>query len=190
MLGLVRYVLGPQARILRVAPHALPQDTLARISRVNNVVHLYVKDRLSPEAERFGLAHELGHHVLGHAREARTRELELEADYFAACLVLPRTALRSARSILGDDLAGLAEVFCTTQTAVALRLGEAGSLPAVIVVAPAIVRVRSLTAFVVPPEDALRKLATARTLHPGLRRTKLTDATRRVALLVDEEQVA
>lgn len=40
---------------------------------------------------RFSLAHELGHHVLGHTKD--TKDNEMEANYFASCLLAPCMAI-------------------------------------------------------------------------------------------------
>lgn len=40
---------------------------------------------------RFSLAHELGHHVLNHSGESKNNEIE--ANYFASCLLAPRMAI-------------------------------------------------------------------------------------------------
>lgn len=196
ILALARHVLGADARIERVPGRALPAGAQATIGRVGNQVRLFVRHGLDGATERFALGHELAHHVLGHPKELRTQALEDDADYVAACLVVPRPALRVARLELGDDLVALADLFQASQTAIALRLGEAGALPAVVVVAPAAVRIRSLSEFAMPPEETLRRFARASALElkrlagPGVRRARLTDDRRRVALLVDEDQVA
>jgi len=195
MLMVARRVLGSDA-VRRVPASALPRGASATLSRLDGQVRIYLRRGLSPIEERFAIAHELGHHILDHHREERSPLLELEADYVAACLVIPHRALRDARRELGDDIAGLAEVFQASQTAVALRLGEAGALPAVIVVSPQLVRVRSLSEVSLPPESDIRRLATARirdvrrVAGPGVRRARLTDDRQRVALLLDDEAVA
>lgn len=54
---------------------------------------------------RFSLAHELGHHVLGHLNESR--ENEMEANYFASCLLAPRMAIHYCHCLNALDVARL-----------------------------------------------------------------------------------
>lgn len=196
MVVVARHVLGSTDAVQRVPASALPRSATATLSTLAGQVRIYVRRGLTPVEERFAIAHELGHHILDHRREERSPVLELEADYAGACMVIPRRALRDARRELGDDIAGLAEVFQASQTAVALRLGEAGALPAVIVVSPKLVRVRSLCEVSLPSEPDIRRLATGRirdlrrTAGPGIRRARLTDDRQRIALLLDDDAVA
>lgn len=196
MLPVARSVLGSTSPVRRVPQSALPRGAAATLSRLGGQPFIHVRRGLTSIEERFAIAHELGHHILDHYREDRTPLLELEADYVGACLVMPRRAMRDARRALGDDFVGLSEVFMTSQTAVALRLGESGAWPAVVVVSPQLVRVRSLLELSLPPEPAIRRLASARSKDlrrvagPGVKRARLTDGRRRVALLIDNEDVA
>jgi len=88
---------------------------LGRIKFSPPVISIYQSPEISRARERFTLAHELGHLMLGHSKylraeycEARDftidetnilgdlRSLEWQANYFAACLLLPKRALVKA----------------------------------------------------------------------------------------------
>lgn len=112
-------------------------------------------------------------------------EIEAEADYVAACLVVPRRALRSALSQIGPDFEVLAELFRATQTCVALRLGEDGLVSASAVVTPARIYARSQVSFELPAEPALRRIAQGG--MPGIKSVRLTDDQRRITLLAEDE---
>lgn len=75
-----------RAEGLRIVRH----QGLAEPYLSDGVVHLPVNQH--PGAERFGLAHELGHHELRH--KVPESRLELEANAFAAELLVPVADLR------------------------------------------------------------------------------------------------
>ncbi|RDC60700.1 hypothetical protein HME9302_01915 [Alteripontixanthobacter maritimus] len=131
------------AKRLGVELHALPlDDELSgmafregekRVIIVNSTHHIHRR--------RFTAAHELGHHVLNHIsddvhvdtavfhRNARSRtgedEKEVEANAFAAELLMPRSALKVFGNIdVLDDLAiaRLAKEFKVSQSAMAIRI--------------------------------------------------------------------
>ena len=85
---------------------------LGRIKFSPPVISIYQSPEISSARERFTLAHELGHLMLGHSKYLRAeyceaddftidetnilgdlRSLEWQANYFAACVLLPRRAL-------------------------------------------------------------------------------------------------
>ena len=107
---------------------------------------------------------------------------EAAADYLGAALVAPRRAFASALRALGDDLAELAAVFRSTETAAALRVGEVTGRP-LAVVAPHRVRVRGPESWAWPDESTLR--AWARRGRVGVRRCRLRDDDRRMMLIAD-----
>lgn len=92
--------------------------------------------------QRFSIAHELGHyfldghidHVIGEngihesrAGHVSRDEYEIEADHFAAALLMPRRAFVTAACEVGDGLAGiemLASRCRTSLTATAIRYAE------------------------------------------------------------------
>ena len=101
--------------------------------------------------QHFSIAHELGHYMLdghpehvfrhggehaSHAGFEATDHIEREADYFAACLLMPKEL---CRSLIGRSRDGLEAVLhiakeCETSlTAAALRYAEIGRLPVGIV---------------------------------------------------------
>lgn len=69
------------------------------------------RERSAPY-KRFVVAHEFGHYALGHCQEGKTYlhretrtgkdEVENEADYFAAALLMPREAFRRSYQKLAD----------------------------------------------------------------------------------------
>jgi hypothetical protein len=101
---------------------------------------------------RFSIAHELGHYFLpghpeavfahggihaSHAGFMSDRSIEIEADYFAACLLMPRKLFVRAMNRRRDGLSavlGLADICGTSRTAAAIRYAElSGARTAVIV---------------------------------------------------------
>lgn len=104
--------------------------------------------RRSPERRRFTIAHEVGHWVL-HARqgdvedfqrfcrpidlkaeEDRGREVEREANRFAAELLMPEEILNARAEACGFNLPLLASEFEVSVPALELRLTLLGSMPA------------------------------------------------------------
>lgn len=97
--------------------------------------------------QRFSVAHELGHYLLdGHPEHVFRNGLEhasragfesgdhveREADYFAACLLMPRHYCRSLVGKSSDGMAALRSLSSSCQTsltAAALRYAEIGQLP-------------------------------------------------------------
>lgn len=136
-----------------------------------------VRARLSPVALRWALLHELAE---WHLQRIAYREPDVEhmANAIAAALAAPRDAFLRAVRDAQDDFAALAELFSTTQTCAALRLGEVTGQP-IAVIAPALVRVRG-DDWAWPDERALRRYA--REACPW-RRRPITDARRRAAIL-------
>jgi hypothetical protein len=101
---------------------------------------------------RFSIAHELGHYFLpghpeavfengvvhaSHAGFVSDQSIEIEADYFAACLLMPRELFVRAMNRRRDGISavlGLAESCGTSLTAAAIRYAElSGARTAVIV---------------------------------------------------------
>src|SRR5690606_30327780 len=97
---------------------------------------IYVRRGLSAARQRFAVAHELAHWALGLLSGS---EAEARCDALAACLVAPRRAFQ--RALRDTDCYGeLAELFGSTESCVALRLGEVTGEP-VALVTPSSVRV-------------------------------------------------
>jgi len=106
----------------------------------------------NPGFERFSVAHELGHFFLpghidavladsdiheSHAGFASGDRYELEADHFAAALLMPRQMFSAALRRAGDGVAAierLAAVCVTSLTATAIRYTQCTSDPVAVVV--------------------------------------------------------
>ncbi len=170
--SLARAVLGPHA-VQTVPPSALPSD--ACLVRVLGERRIVLRTGLDPVRRRFAIAHELGHHVLG--LDSSSRENEELCDAFAAALVAPGDTFRRAVATLGLDLPALARLFGSTESLVALRLGEVTGAP-VALVAPGRVRIRGVD-YGWPPAAELR-----RKRLPGVTKVRLRDDARRLALRV------
>lgn len=82
-----------------------------------------------PHRQRFSLAHEFKH-VIDHSRRdllyADHRTREAAADYFAACLLMPKQALTRAWCAGIQDLDELSERFMVSTTALQRRLHDLG----------------------------------------------------------------
>lgn len=142
---------------------------------------IFVRPKLPKLQLRWVLIHEL---CEDHLDELDYREHDREeiAEALTAALVMPRLVLHREVARRGRCMVSLADAFKTTQTSVALRLGEARCVEASAVVRPGLVRVRSPEGFVMPAERELK--AAADGAPSPLERHVLTDARRRVALLV------
>lgn len=172
---LARKLLGP-GRVLTARASALPGDAV--LARVYGEPRIYVRSKLTAERSRFAVAHELAHWALGDAADGD--ELERLCDALAAALIAPRRAFQSALRESGHRFAPIARWFVTTESCAALRLGEVTGRPLALVT-PRLVRVRG-DEWGWPPEPEIRQLARAKRL-PGVRRAKLRDDPRRVALV-------
>lgn len=116
--------------------------------------HIYInldtnKTSRSPRA-RFSFAHELGHYFLDWHRMALSRGVpphgskadfesanlaaEREADMFAANLLLPAVQVRDAarRCIDAEEIIRLAEIFCTSLSATAIRCARLDLSPLIV----------------------------------------------------------
>lgn len=168
-VALARRLLGPEA-IRNSFADRLPGN--GALVRVGNDWRIYIRAGAEVRVKRFVLLHELAHWALG------ARATEEDCDALAAALLVPRRAfIRHLRST-GVALPRLARVFSTTESCVALRLGEATDQPLVLV-APRSVRVRGRE-WSWPNEESLRALA--RGHAPGLKKTRLREDSRRVVL--------
>lgn len=162
---IARLMLGPE-NVERVHNLAVP----ARYRADRGVLEIAAK--VSDAAAGWLSAHELAEIVLD---EIGYREPDVEevADRLAASFVAPRPALRRALRWLGVDIARLAKAFRTTQSIMALRLGEVTGRPLALVT-PQRVHVRG-EAFEWGTPGALRQLLTG-SLPDGLERIAVTDA--------------
>lgn len=90
----------------------------------------------APVRQRFTVAHELGHHMLGHGPSHRDNDqnfsinnyniYEVEANNFAAELLMPAEAVRYMINSGVSTLEGLAEVFNVSTVAMQIRLKKLG----------------------------------------------------------------
>ncbi|GAB1254581.1 ImmA/IrrE family metallo-endopeptidase [Desulfovibrio falkowii] len=87
--------------------------------------------------QRFTIAHELGHHVLGHGAQDRDTPanfmmpnnslLEKDANTFAAQLLMPKDFLKAVIEVrLVRDIATLASMFKVSKPAMSYRLRNLG----------------------------------------------------------------
>ncbi len=110
---------------------------------------IFIKHDDASVRQRFSIAHEIGHHVLGHQfedgqvhvdrghiitpRDSRSSTgedpREVEANQFAAALLMPQHVVRARATILGkggalrdDHVVRLAEEFEVSQQAMTIRL--------------------------------------------------------------------
>ena len=134
-------------------------------------------------AFQFTVAHEHAHYLFD-LDGFRPPQIELCCDYVAAALMLRRRPFVTAAMNHGRDFPMLAGVFETTQTMVALRIGEVFDVPVAVVAK----RVRARGPARWPDERELREVA--RRGAPGIARVRLTDDRRRVALVGDDSRAA
>ncbi|MDY0204822.1 MAG: ImmA/IrrE family metallo-endopeptidase [Desulfovibrio desulfuricans] len=86
--------------------------------------------------QRFSVAHEIGHCVLGHGSSPRDNQAaynqqnyskkEFQANIFAAELLMPKDAMQVMVEIRGMKLATLCETFGVSEEAMTIRLRSLG----------------------------------------------------------------
>lgn len=163
-------LLGPRA--VRLVPaNALPGN--GALARVGDQWRVYLRRDAPRTARRFVLLHELAHWALGKGGS------ELDCDALAAALLVPRPAFLKALAHT-RELPALARSFGTTESCVALRVGETTGRPLALVT-PESVRLRG-EPHSWPTDRELRTLAISP--KPGLRKATLRDDAQRVALIV------
>jgi hypothetical protein len=164
------------AKMLGFSVQVVPNLRAAGVlAEVNGQTTIGLRRSLSNEARQHTTGHELGHWVLTREGVRAGPLTEEWCDYIGAALVAPREAFQA--TLCGSSYADLAREFRTTETLVALRVGELTGEP-VAVIAPHAVRARGEW-----HQDAhgLRQLA--RTGGPGVRKCRLTDDPKRWALV-------
>lgn len=164
-------LLGADA--IRFATVSMPCD--ATMVRERGRWRIILRGGASDAQQLYAIAHELGEWGL---REYRGADAEDVANLVAACLIAPWPAFVSATLALGHDLPALARVFVTTESMIALRIGETTGEP-IALVSPERVRTRG-EAHPWPPDGQIREVATHG--RPGLRRISLRDDVRRTAV--------
>ena len=140
---------------------------------------LELNPRSLPRSRRWLCAHELAERHLERLRFA-SEWVEHAADRLAGAFIAPRPALQLALRAHGRHLPTLAAVFQTTQSVMALRLGEVTGSPLALVT-PRKVHVRG-EEWAWGSERAVRRLA-AGALPATLERLEVTDARARVVLV-------
>lgn len=135
---------GPPVSIDAII-EALPRMTVRRIPNLptsgraqwNGAQWVLLADAAEPKVrQRFSLAHELGH-VIWHPlsdnvlpdtkHSAADVRIEQAADYFAACLLMPRVWMKRAYFDEGiQDVASLSRLFGVSWLAMRVRLEQLG----------------------------------------------------------------
>jgi len=160
---IAQHLLGDGA--VRLVPAtALPG--VGAIARVRDRWLVFLREDAPLQAKRFVLCHELAHKLLG------VSATEADCDALAAALLVPRPAFLLSLRTHGERLRPLAHAFGTTESCVALRLGET-TKRSLALVTPRSVRTRGAGFASHAPED-LRALAD-RPQSPGIRRVRLGD---------------
>lgn len=154
--------------------HASALTRTGELARVRDKWRIYVRSRASEQQQRFAVAHEIGHALLGTDAE------ESACDLFAACVLMPRRPFARAVSTLGTDWQALASAFVCSQSAAALRYGEVIFDPLALIT-PHSVRVRGRPWFC---NDAQRLRSLSVGEHDDVVCAQLTDAPRRTVLRV------
>ncbi|EDX3145018.1 ImmA/IrrE family metallo-endopeptidase [Salmonella enterica subsp. diarizonae serovar 61:l,v:1,5,7] len=116
-------------------------DGLSGIAVIKKgVPRIYYSPSDHPNRQRFTIAHELAHHVLGHTKEGEKHRdsvadystgakshLEIEANKFAAALLMPEVAIRTLITREGvSTTLELARIFKVSEAAMHWRLKEIG----------------------------------------------------------------
>lgn len=148
------------------------------LAMVGHVPTIAFRASLDAPRRAHVVGHELGHWVLSREGVRDSQWTEDWCDYIGGALVAPRPAIRRAFAAFGTAFSPIAASFRTTETLVALRMGEVTS-QSVAVVAPQRVRARGDAVW--PAEDTVR--AWARRPGPGISSVRLQDDRKRVVLM-------
>lgn len=163
---LARRLLGSTVRA--APPHVLRRE--AALARVSGQWWVFLRSDVTGARRGFALLHEVAHWAMGAAAA------EGRCDALAAALLAPKRAFIQVLDRIGPALPRLARAFDTTESCVALRLGETTGRPLALVT-PRSVRVRG-EGYSWPSEAELR-------MHqrlPGIRRAVLRDDRARALL--------
>jgi len=129
------------ARVEEIEDSEFNNEGLSGIAVLkNNVPRIYFNPKDHPNRQRFTIAHELAHHILGHTKEGeRHRDnvesyssgamdiREIHANKFAAQLLMPERAIRFYITRKGVTTAlELAKIFNVSEAAMQWRLREIG----------------------------------------------------------------
>ncbi len=125
----------------RVEPLREPANGLSGSAVIENgIPYIYFNSNEHYNRQRFTVAHELGHHVLGHTQDGEYHrdivgnystgirdDREIEANQFAAELLMPEEAIRQLVSRIGvDSTLRLANIFNVSEAAMHWRLKALG----------------------------------------------------------------
>ncbi|KAB0537525.1 ImmA/IrrE family metallo-endopeptidase [Xanthomonas cissicola] len=151
--GVLALPINPMeiAKHLDIQVHAKPANSSGAsgwlVRQGNDFAIIYATHIENPGFQNFSVAHELGHycldghpeHIFKQSGEHASRggfgssdPIEREADYFASCLMMPKSLCKSNINKSGDGMAAvlsLAATCNTSLTAAALRYAEIGHLP-------------------------------------------------------------
>lgn len=112
---------------LRIVRETLPTSGLSYWNGREWLIVLHQHD--SEPRQRYTLLHEFKH-IVDHGAAGRLYrsqwEAERAADYFAACALMPKPALKRAFCTITQNVAALAEHFGVSQQAVRVRLEQTG----------------------------------------------------------------
>lgn len=130
---------GAKINSLRQSPY--PAEGLSGLAIIEqNIPKIYVNDADHHHRQRFTVAHELAHHILGHTINGECRRdsidnffinaahpREMQANRLAVQLLMPETAIKAAVTHAGITcIERLAALFCVAQGAVNWRLEGVG----------------------------------------------------------------
>ncbi len=92
---------------------------------------IFIQEHESSTRQRFSVAHELGHAVLGHGTRQRAKlppfdPKERAANQFAATLLMPSIAVRTMVEQKNMQFAELCSTFDVSEQAMGIRLMELG----------------------------------------------------------------
>jgi Zn-dependent peptidase ImmA (M78 family) len=111
---------------LKIVPFDFPQSFSGVLKKDKGVIGVNKNHPLV--RQRFTIAHELGHFLLGHEADAideapeRPMPLEREANLFASHLLMPTAEVQQLVQKLGLDIRRLAREFNVSDQAMTIRL--------------------------------------------------------------------
>jgi len=177
---LARRLLGHGVQI---APRRALRS-LGAMVRVGDDWRIYVQRGAPRGLVGHIIGHELAHWI---AHRDRIDLDEDDCDWVGAALVLPRRVVHSQASHVLETLSCMAESARTTQSLVALRVGEVLETP-VALVAPERVRVRGPESFVWPVEHTIRSWC--RRPVEAVKLVPISDDKHRVVLVASDELIS
>lgn len=172
---LARRLLGPGS--VQIVPRSALRS-LGALTRTGDRWRVALRRGLPPELIGHVVGHELAHWA------GRRHGVQLDEDdcnWIGAALVVPKRCVRGA---LLDHVSDLAREVHTTQSLVALRVGEALEVPLALV-APLRIRVRGPEEWHWPDADTIRRWA--RRPVDMVRPIRLSDDSGRVVVVAREQ---